>query len=403
VKANGSGCDVLVVGGGIVGLATARALLLARPSIRVAVVEKEPAVGLHQSSHNSGVLHAGVYYRPGSLKARLCRRGKELMESFAAEQGIPVDRRGKLVVAVDSAELDRFDALADRAGHNGVSGLSILGPEEMAAIEPHVKGVRALYSPGTAAIDFGRVSAALADDIRQRGGEVRTSTKVIAVHESATGVLVESPEEMYQARTVVACAGLQADRLARRCGHLRGVRIVPFRGSWFTLGPEAAALVRGNIYPVPDPRFPFLGVHFSRRPDGAVWAGPNAVLAGGREDYGRARLNARDLASAVSFPGTWKLSFRYGRTGIAELYRDRVKRAALHVMRRYLPDLRLSDLSAGPNGIRAQAVRRDGTLVDDFLIQGTHRVVHVLNAPSPGATSSLAIGEFLAAELAGRL
>jgi L-2-hydroxyglutarate oxidase LhgO len=403
MRNRGPGRDVVVVGGGIVGLATARALLIADPSTRVTVLEKEARVGLHQSTHNSGVLHAGVYYRPGSLKARLCRRGKELMENFAADHDIPVAHTGKLVVAVRPSELDRLDALAQCARSNGVPGLCLLGTEEMAALEPHINGLRALHSPGTAVIDFGLVCDALAADVHRRGGEVRTGTEALTFHVSADLVRVTSPDDVFESRTVVACAGLQADRLARQCGHCRDVRIVPFRGTWFALRPAATALIRGNVYPVPDPRFPFLGVHFTRRADGAVWAGPNAVLAGGREAYARGTLNPRDIASAVTFPGTWRLARRYLRTGAAELYRDQVRRAALRVMRRYLPELTVADLLPGPNGIRAQAVRADGTMVDDFLIQGSRRVVHVLNAPSPGATSSLAIGELLAVEIRGRL
>ncbi len=395
--------DVVVVGAGIVGLATGRQLLLDDPSRRVTVLEKEADVGLHQSSHNSGVLHSGLYYAPGSLKARLCRRGKVLMERFAAERSIPVVQTGKVVVAVDHSELDRFEALAERARRNRVPGLRVIGSSELRNLEPYAAGLRALHSPETAAIDFGLVCRALAGDLVALGGEVRTAAAVDAVTEAGGKVRVAWPGGEIEARVVVACAGLQADRLAARTGYRNGTRIVPFRGSWYELRPAAAALVRGNVYPVPDPRFPFLGVHLTRRADGAVWAGPNAVLAGGREAYDRHSVNVRDMVETAIFAGTWRLARRYLRTGAAELYRDLVRRAALAGIRRYLPAVELDDLVPGPCGIRAQVVRADGTMVDDFLIEGSARVVHVLNAPSPGATSSLAIGEILAAEVAGRL
>ena len=398
-----TGLDVAVVGGGLVGLATAYQLLLGNPSLLVAVFEKEAKVGLHQSTHNSGVLHAGVYYAPGSLKARLCSTGKELMEQFAAEHDIPVVRRGKVIVAVDAAELGPFEALAERALANGVAGLRNIGADELRELEPHLTGIRALHSPGTAVINFGLVCDALARDIRGMGGEVVTSAAAVRIDETAASVRIQTLAGEVEARTAVVCAGLQADRLAEASGYRSGVRIVPFRGSWYSLRESAGALVRGNIYPVPDPRFPFLGVHFTRRIDGSVWAGPNAVLAGGREGYARGTLNLRDLADVASFPGFWRLSRRYLRTGALELYRDRVRRAYLGQMQRYVPEVRLDDLLPGPTGIRAQAVRADGTLVDDFLIEGTARVLHVLNAPSPAATSSLAIGLDLAGRVTSRL
>lgn len=396
--------DVAVVGGGIVGLATAYRLLLDNPALRVVVLDKEVKVGLHQSSHNSGVLHAGVYYAPGSLKARLCTSGKVLMERFAAEHGIPVIRRGKVIVAVDSSELGRFQALADRAAMNGVAGLRLIGPGELRELEPHVTGIRALHSPATGVIDFGLVCEALADEIRSRNGEVRTSVTVTRVEELGRSVRIHSPAGDIEAGTVVVCAGLQADRLARASGGQHAdVRIVPFRGSWYSLGEQARTLVRGNIYPVPDPRLPFLGVHFTRRVDDAVWAGPNAVLCGGRETYARGTLNLRDLAEVAAFQGAWRLGRRYLRTGATELYQDRVPRAYLRALQRYLPEIGLDDLKPGPTGIRAQAVRADGSMVDDFLIDGTARVIHVLNAPSPAATSSLAIGGVLAGQVTERL
>ncbi|MEW6471838.1 MAG: L-2-hydroxyglutarate oxidase [Actinomycetota bacterium] len=391
--------DVVVIGGGIIGLATAYQLLVAGPDLRVLVLEKEPRVGLHQSSHNSGVLHAGLYYAPDSLKARLCSRGRRRMEEFAADHGIPVVRRGKVVVAVDESELGRLDELAHRARRNGVEGLRMLDTAELRELEPHVVGIKALYSSSTAVIDFSLVCEALANEISARGGEIRTHAEVLALREVRSAVRITSLAGEFESETAVVCAGLQADRLAAETGHATGVRILPFRGNWFSLRPRAAALVNGNVYPVPDPRFPFLGVHFTRRVDGSVWAGPNAIVSACREAYQRGTVNPADIADLVRFRGTWRLVRRYWRQGAKELYHDLVRRAAHAEMVRYLPGLALADLLPGPTGIRAQAVRDDGSLVDDFLLRGTRRIVHVLNAPSPGATSSLAIGELIGAEV----
>jgi L-2-hydroxyglutarate oxidase LhgO len=384
---------VVVIGGGIVGLATAYQLLGAAHRHRVIVFEKEARVGLHQSTHNSGVLHSGVYYPPGSLKAQLCVRGRQSIEGLAERHAIPLRRTGKVLVAVDSSEFGRFERLVER----------VIGPEELRELEPHVQGLRALHCPTTAVIDFGLVCEALVADIRGAGGEVRTSAEVVDIGEEGHGLRITSLAGEVQARVAVVCAGLQADRLAAMSGRRPDVRVVPFRGSWDVLRPPAAAMVQGSVYPVPDPRFPFLGVHLTRRVDGAVWAGPNAVLAGGRESYARGSLNLRETAAVMAFPGAWRMAGRHLGTGMTELFRDRVRHARLRQMRRYLPELTLDDLLPGPTGIRAQAVRRDGTLVDDFLVEGDARTVHVLNAPSPAATSSLAIGEMLAAAVAERL
>lgn len=394
--------DVAIVGAGVIGLATAYQLLVSDQGRRVVVLEKEPGVGYHQSSHNSGVLHAGLYYTPGSLKAQLCRRGKRLMEQFAVAHDIPVVRTGKLVVAVDSSELPRFEALAQRAERNEVDGLRRVSGAQLREIEPHVAGIQAIHSPSTGAIDFLAVCQALTREIESRGGQVRTGAKVIALQEVGSVARLSTSAGDFEADVVATCAGLRSDEVAAMTGHSSDVQIVPFRGSWFALRPAAARLVQGNIYPVPDPTFPFLGVHFTRRVDGSVWAGPNAVLAGGREAYQRGSFNVRDLLGVAAFPGTWRLIGRSWRRGTVELYHDIVRRAAHHQMQRYLPELALEDLIPGPTGIRAQAVRKDGTMVDDFFIDGTRRIVHVLNAPSPGATSSLAIGEMLAREIEAR-
>ena len=378
---------VVVVGGGIVGLATARAIRSATPSAEVVVLEKESAVGQHQSSHNSGVLHAGVYYQPGSIKATLCRRGKVMMEAFCAQQGIPVDRNGKLVVATEASELGRFDALVDRARANEVEGLAVLDGRELRAIEPHARGLRALHSPGTGVVDFGAVCRALAVDL-----DVRTDVSVQTLADRGTQVVLETTAGERTADAAVVCGGLWSESLAARSGHRTDVRVVPFRGSWVALRPSGAALVRGNIYPVPVPGLPFLGVHFTRRIDGEVWVGPNAVVS-----LSQPRL----LARAAAFSGSWRLAAEHLGTGAREVWTDRSRRALLRAMRRYVPDVADRDVDWGrkPSGVRAQVVDRRGRLIDDFVLAKQGRVVHVLNAPSPAATSALAIGERLAAEV----
>jgi L-2-hydroxyglutarate oxidase LhgO len=394
--------DTVVVGGGILGLATARELLTRRPETRLLLLEQEGELARHQSGHNSGVVHAGLYYAPGSAKARLCREGKVLLERYCAERGIPVDHVGKLVVALTDDELPRFANLETRARENGVEGLEVVGPERIREIEPHAAGIQALWSPRTAIVDFRRVALAYADDVRATGGLIETSRRVTGLAERAGEVRVATSSGEVAARQVVACAGLWADRVAASSGDPVKERIVPFRGDYYTLTPDAASLVRGLIYPVPDPRFPFLGVHFTRRIDGAVWAGPNAVLALARTGYRRRDLNLRDVADIVRFVGFRKLARRYWRTGLAEQWRDLSKGAFAAELRRYLPELRADQLVFGPSGVRAQALDPDGTLVDDFRIGGSGRIVHVRNAPSPAATSSLAIARVLADEVQAR-
>jgi L-2-hydroxyglutarate oxidase LhgO len=394
--------DTVVVGGGILGLATARELLTRRPETRLLLLEQEGELARHQSGHNSGVVHAGLYYAPGSAKARLCREGKVLLERYCAERGIPVDHVGKLVVALTDDELPRFANLETRARENGVEGLEVVGPERIREIEPHAAGIQALWSPRTAIVDFRRVALAYADDVRATGGLIETSRRVTGLAERAGEVRVATSSGEVAARQVVACAGLWADRVAASTGDPVKERIVPFRGDYYTLTPDAARLVRGLIYPVPDPRFPFLGVHFTRRIDGAVWAGPNAVLALARTGYRRRDLNLRDVADIVRFVGFRKLARRYWRTGLAEQWRDLSKGAFAAELRRYLPELRADQLVFGPSGVRAQALDPDGTLVDDFRIGGSGRIVHVRNAPSPAATSSLAIARVLADEVQAR-
>jgi L-2-hydroxyglutarate oxidase LhgO len=394
--------DLAVVGGGIVGLATAYRLLGRDPGLRIAIVEKESELATHQSGHNSGVLHAGLYYAPGSLKATLCREGKVELERFAGEHGIPIDHCGKLVVALDEGELPRLASLKDRATANGVPGLEEVGRERIVEIEPHAAGIRALWSPLTGIIDFRRVARALADEIRAKGAEIHLGRRVTGIRESASEVVLETSVGPIVARHVIVCAGLHADRVAAMAGSSDAPRIVPFRGDYYTLKANARHLTRGLIYPVPDPRFPFLGVHFTKRIDGEVWAGPNAVLAFAREGYRRRDLNVRDLAGTLAYPGFRRLAGRYLRTGLSEMWRDWWKPAFVRELQRYVPEIRSDQLTFGPSGVRAQALARDGSMVDDFSLGGSGRILHVQNAPSPAATSSLAIGRTLAATASER-
>jgi L-2-hydroxyglutarate oxidase LhgO len=388
--------DLAIVGGGIVGLATAYRLLGARPELRLAVIEKEAELATHQSGHNSGVLHAGLYYAPGSLKATLCREGKAELERFAERHDIPIERCGKLVVALDEGELARFAALKERAIANGVPALEEVGRERIAEIEPHAAGIRALWSPSTGIIDFRRIAHALATEIGSQGAAIHLGCRVTGIRETTSEVVLETTSGAVVARHVIVCAGLQADRLAAMAGAADAPRIVPFRGDYYTLTPDARHLARGLIYPVPDPRFPFLGVHFTKRIDGEVWAGPNAVLAFAREGYRRRDLNVRDLGGTLAYPGFRRLAGRYLRTGLAEMWRDWWKPAFVRELQRYVPEIRSDQLTFGPSGVRAQALSRDGSLVDDFSLGGSGRILHVQNAPSPAATSSLAIGRTLA-------
>jgi L-2-hydroxyglutarate oxidase len=394
--------DVVVIGAGIVGLATALRLLEQRPDLTVRVLEKEPTIASHQTGHNSGVVHAGLYYEPGSLKATLCREGKRDLEAYCAAAGIPVERTGKLVVGVDEAEMPRLVALRERATANGVPGLEEVGPERMAELEPHVVGTRALWSPETAIVDFLAVARAFAADIEQRGGRIETGRAVTGIERRGEDMVVATSRGEVVARRIIACAGLLSDRVAAMTDDADRPRIVPFRGDYYTLRPEARHLVRGLIYPVPDPRFPFLGVHLTKRIDGQVLAGPNAVLATAREGYRRRDVSPRDLVDTLAFPGFVRLARRFWRTGAAEMWRDWSRRAFLADLRRFVPALAAGHLEFGPSGVRAQALGRDGRLVDDFLLGGSDRVLHVLNAPSPAATSSLAIGRVLAGEAIGR-
>lgn len=391
-----AGYDVAIVGAGIVGLAAAREILRRRPGMRLVVLEKEPAIGRHQTGHNSGVIHSGIYYAPGSIKAKTCVAGARDLYRYCEERGIPFDRRGKVIVATDEAELPRLENLYQRGIANGVPALELIGPERLRDLEPHAVGIRALWSPNTGIVDFSQVAAAFAADVQAAGGDIRTGHGVTGFRRQPSGSVVQTTGGDVVARSVVACAGLYADRLAALSGAPPTPRIVPFRGDYYTLRPERRYLVRSLIYPVPDPAFPFLGVHFTRRLDGEVWLGPNAVLAFAREGYRRRDFNPRDLAEALTYRGFRRLAARYWKVGVAEMWRDVNKSAFLASLRRYVPELDVSDLLPGPSGVRAQALDDDGALVDDFVVHQEDGMLHVRNAPSPAATSSLAIGAMIA-------
>jgi (S)-2-hydroxyglutarate dehydrogenase len=392
---------VAVVGGGILGLATARLLATSRPGDEVVVLEKEDGLARHQTGHNSGVVHAGLYYAPGSLKARLCTRGRELMREFCAEKGVAYDECGKVVVATRQTEVGALRRLAERAETNGVPGLRWLEGPELTEVEPYVTGVAGLHSPRTAIVDFVAAANAMADDVRAGGGQIRTGVTVTRVSQNDSRPRIELGDgETLQADRVIVCAGLHADRLARASGEDAEPRIVPFRGEYFALAPGRTHLVKGLIYPVPDPALPFLGVHLTRKFDGAVWLGPNAVLATALEGYRRASFNGKELIETLTWPGTRRMVRRHWKAGAGELYRSARKRAFISELQRYVPQLEVADAVPAPAGVRAQAVDRDGSLVDDFRLGVSDHVVWVRNAPSPAATSSLAIAEELVSRLA---
>ncbi len=389
--------DIAVVGAGIVGLATAMALLKERPALRLAVLEKEPSIAAHQSGHNSGVIHAGLYYKPGSLKARFCREGRQALLNFADEHAIPYRLSGKLVVASHEDEMGRFRDLAERGRANGLA-IRELTPSEFTELEPNVRGVRALHVPESGVIDYRQVAAAYASEITKRGGGVLCGRAVAGITTGGDRCTIATEAGPVTARTVITCAGLQSDRVAAMTGHDTGeYRIVPFRGDYYTFRPHASDLVRGLVYPVPDPGFPFLGVHFTRGIDGTLHAGPNAVPALAREGYGRLSFDREDFLDAVRFPGLRRLARSYAGTGAREIWRDMVKPAFVAEMRRYLPMVGPGDVTFGPSGVRAQCLSRSGALVDDFLIEESGGAIHVLNAPSPAATASIVIGQHCAA------
>lgn len=391
--------DIVMIGAGIVGLAAAWEIHTRYPHLKMAVLDKEQSPGQHQSGHNSGVLHAGVYYKPGSLKARLCVDGKARMERFADEYGCTYETCGKLIVALKPDELGRLDDLYERGTANGVVGLRQVGQSELKEIEPHAAGIKALFSPRTGIIDFGAVVATLARLLVEDGVELLLGHEVRSLTRENGQTVVSTNQGDLLARRIISCAGLQSDRVTAMDSPDE-VAIIPFRGDYYTLTPDARSLCRGLIYPVPDPTLPFLGVHFTKRYDGEVWAGPNAVLATEREGYTRTGVNLRDLWQTLTYPGFRKMAKRYWKVGAAEVWRDAVKAAFVTDLQRYVPEVRSDQLVFGPSGVRAQAVGRDGTLVDDFKIVKSQGSMHVVNAPSPAATASLAIATMLADEAA---
>jgi L-2-hydroxyglutarate oxidase LhgO len=384
--------NVIIVGGGIVGLAVALEITRRFPRVRLLLLEKEDRVGRHQSGHNSGVIHSGVYYKPGSLKAKLCVTGAAAMVEFCREHGIPHQVCGKVIVATHEQEFPRLEELRHRGEANGLTGLRSIGPEELRQIEPHASGLRALVVPSTGITDYAAVCDKYAELICARGGTVRTSNAVIGLKRTSDEIVVETNHGAFFSRSLINCAGLFSDRISRMAGDDPHVMIVPFRGEYYDLVPERSSLVRGLIYPVPDPRFPFLGVHFTRRVNGSVDAGPNAVLAFRREGYRRTDFNLRDLASALGFPGFWRMAAKHWRSGLDEFYRSFSKPAFVRALQRLVPQVHMADLVPAGSGVRAQAVTRAGTLVDDFQFVPSDRMLHVLNVPSPAATASLVIG-----------
>lgn len=388
--------DVAIVGGGIVGLSTALALVQRDAALTITVLEKEPAFGRHQSGHNSGVIHSGVYYRPGSLKASLCAAGATEMVAFCTENGVPFQICGKVIVATSEAEVRALDELYRRGDANGLIGLRRLDPRELREIEPHAAGLSALHVPSTGVVDYRDVVAALVRRLGDQGVSMVTRAEVLRVRTAGSGVRLTTSAGQVTAALLINCAGLYADVVARRAGAHPDVQIVPVRGEYYHLRPERQDLVRGLIYPVPDPRFPFLGVHFTRTVHGAVEAGPNAVMAFAREGYRKTTIRPAELLATLGYPGFHRMARRYWRTGVYEYYRSWSRRTFVNALQRLVPDLRMEDIAPGGAGVRAQAVGRDGRLVDDFHIVQGERAIHVLNAPSPAATASLAIGRHIA-------
>lgn len=392
--------DLVVVGGGILGLSVAREALTRRPGSRVIVLEKETVLATGQTGHNSGVIHAGIYYKPGSLKARFCVDGAAELIRYCEKRDVPYRLCGKLIVATDASELPRLDDLHARATANGVPGVEVLDKDQLREREPHCSGIRALWSPRTGIVDYRHVARAFAHDIAEMGGEIRLGRMVRRIDRRASETAVTTSNSEYTARAVVTCAGLYSDRVAALSGGSSSPVIVPFRGDYYVLRPDRRDLIRSNIYPVPDPRFPFLGVHFTPRMDGSIWLGPNAVLAFSRAGYQFSTVDVRDLASTFGSSGFRRFARKHWRTGLAEMERDLRRSSFLESLQRYVPDLTERDLLPGPSGVRAQALTEAGDMVDDFVIDSQPGILHVRNAPSPAATSSLQIGRYVVDRLA---
>lgn len=392
--------DVVIIGGGIVGCATGMALAMkGKKSVLVIEAEREPA--FHQTGNNSGVIHSGLYYKPGSMKAKNCVRGRELMYKFCSEKGIKFDRCGKLVVAKERSEIPRLNDLEERGRANGLTNLKRVKEEEIEEYEPNAKGIGGLFVGETGIVDYREVTKKYAEMIKENGGEIKTECKFLKLHKRGN-LIVETSKGEEECRFLVNCGGLQSDRIARQCGVDPKIKIIPFRGEYYTLSKSREDLVRNLIYPVPDPRFPFLGVHFTRMINGGCEAGPNAVLAFKREGYKHSQISVRDTSEMIAFPGFWIMASKFYKMGIGEFYRSFSKRKFLESLQRLVPAIGFSDIERGGAGVRAQALSRDGNLLDDFCIEEGERMIHVLNAPSPAATASISIGETIAERVISR-
>jgi L-2-hydroxyglutarate oxidase len=394
--------DFCIIGGGIVGLATALKLSEAHPGAAILVVEKENSVARHQTGHNSGVIHSGIYYAPGSFKAELCRRGAAATVAFCREHTLPFEVCGKLLVATNEAERQRMLKLFERASVNKVDA-ELIDAAELKRREPNITGIGAIFVPSTGITDYKQICAAMAGEIGRRGGEIALGSEVVAIQETAQHVSVSSPGRTWQAKHVIVCGGLQSDRLARMAGITPDYQVVPFRGEYYRLPPGKNRIVEALIYPIPNPDLPFLGIHLTRMIDGSVTVGPNAVLGWSREGYPKFSVSPRDVAEFVRFPGFWKVIRSNMRAGVLELANSMSKRRYLAECRKYCPSLTMGDLQPNEAGIRAQAVLADGTLVHDFLFRETDRMLHVCNAPSPAATSALPIGEMIAEKISAKM
>ncbi|MEX0926408.1 MAG: L-2-hydroxyglutarate oxidase [Dehalococcoidia bacterium] len=387
--------DVAVIGAGIIGLSTAMNLLEQFPKLKIGVIEKDSQVAAQQSGHNSGVIHSGIYYKPGSFKARFCVEGRASMTRFCEENEIPFDRCGKLIIATREADLPRLEGLYERGTSNKVEGLELVGPERISEIEPHVKAMKALYAPYTSIVDFRNVAAVYAERIKTGGGSIELNAQLRQVVRKGGSTILETPRGEFETKHVINCAGLHSDTVATMMGARPDVRIIPFRGEYYTLRKDREHLVNGLIYPTPDPAFPFLGVHFTKNMKGYTEAGPNAVLATAREGYRKRDFRPGDFVGTMTYPGFWGMALRDWKTGFMEINRSLRKGVFVKDLQKMIPEIKKEDLAAGGSGVRAQAVDRHGKLLDDFRIDQTENAVHVLNAPSPGATSSLVIGAYI--------
>ena len=391
-------CDVAIIGGGIVGLATAYQVLQRFPHLKVVVLEKEAEVAFHQSGHNSGVLHSGIYYKPGTLRAENCRAGKQAMQAFCEHEEIPFDLCGKVIVAVDEEERGRLQGIYERGQANGVN-CEMISQSQLSEIEPHTAGIEAIHVPDAGIIDYRQVCQRLAKRICDAGSNIWLNAEVTEIHPEPDGTTLVSEQGELKCSYLITCGGLWEDRVIKLTGEKPEAMIVPFRGEFFELKPEAQHLCRGLIYPVPNPNFPFLGVHFTKTITGGVECGPNAVLAFARDGYKKTTLNIRDLAGALSNPGFLKLAAKNWQTGIGEMWRSWNKNAFVHALQRLVPEIRSEDLTAAPSGVRAQALAKDGKIIDDFVFQESERIIHVGNAPSPAATAALNIGKLIVERL----